>query len=383
MGTVQRLRYNILRRLSIDNDLNGFIRERLGEFNQESAAKRKAMLHAQASLAKSKHKIESSRTSGGKRKVVAVYDPETKRVIKQYSSLSAASSAAMYILNKLGYQSEMELSQSTVKQVVQKSRRDPSILLFGHRWLIMDCVRSGDFVAKDEGISAVSQSKSEIEVVKRCPVSNTISSTFSSIKEAFQDWLSTISSHISSQTQLAESNKSIELFEKKLMQDFVSFQGTTWSISSGRDSNPGKPCFQSNTNSPSASLLPKKGHAPTSKDSLISKSVVTEESSKVDERYDRYSVTKDKLVVTNNASNSNHTLKPNSAVIQESTMGDYTRSERDSLPTSFMNKGNVENERLSFTAPPAKVSDLSRNIVSTGLDTVTKGTGDTTTVDRK
>ena len=365
---MQRLRYNILRRLSIDNDLNGFIREKLGEFNQESVAKRKAMLRAQASIAKSKHKIEVSKPSGGgKRKAVAIYDPETKRVIKQYSSLNSASTAAMYILNKLGYQSEIELSLSGVKNIVQKSRRDPSILLFGYRWLTMDSLRKGDFVVNDECISAASQSKPTIEIVKKCVLSETILSTFPSSKEAFKDWLNTISS--ASEIELAENNRSIDNFENNLMQGGVSFRSTTWSTCSNLN-------FKRDKNVPSISSV-----LPASKENSISKATDTEESSKVDEKNKIYVLEKDiqrknkleSAILTNETLTFNDTSKSKKDVSEESTHGKYILPEKGSPPTSIIT-GMMTNDSLQFAASPLKVSGSKGHVVSTESETPTKGT---------
>ena len=87
---------------------------------------------------------------------------DTKKVIKQYSSVGVACSAAMYISNVVGHQAEMDITKSLVKSVVPKSRLDPSILLFGYRWLTMDCLRDGDFIVNAQNHEAPSVIKEEL-----------------------------------------------------------------------------------------------------------------------------------------------------------------------------------------------------------------------------
>lgn len=72
-------------------------------------------------------------------KPVSVFDPDTKRIVKQYSSKSSARTAAL-MLFQVGYSCERALNQSNVKTLLEHAD-DPLKLLFGYQWLSTDKIK--------------------------------------------------------------------------------------------------------------------------------------------------------------------------------------------------------------------------------------------------
>jgi len=84
-------------------------------------------------------------------KAVGVFDPDTMMLVKQYSSSAAAGQAAVFLCESLNHDSGTKiekLQSSHVEAIIRKSCRDPSLLLFGYRWLPVDNLRTGNFVIK-------------------------------------------------------------------------------------------------------------------------------------------------------------------------------------------------------------------------------------------
>ena len=80
-------------------------------------------------------------------KAYAVFDPDAKRIVKQYSSKSSAKRAAI-ILHDNGYACEYELTESNVKTHVENAE-DPSKPLFGYQWVPTEKLKSGTFQVKE------------------------------------------------------------------------------------------------------------------------------------------------------------------------------------------------------------------------------------------
>lgn len=91
---------------------------------------------------KGKHKVTVKAPNSSVHKPVAIFDPVTARIVKIYSTLRSAGHAAHSMIS-LGHRCEWPSTQELVKQIVARSSSDPSILLFGYRWLALEDLKHG------------------------------------------------------------------------------------------------------------------------------------------------------------------------------------------------------------------------------------------------
>jgi hypothetical protein len=143
--------------------------------------------------AKLKEEIESqiqvrmfAGTNPGNRANVAigVFDPVTKKVVKQYTSKSAACRAAI-LLKNAGYACEYDLDEKNVKGIVEKSNKEAGVLLFGYRWIAMDRLRGGKF--EDDVI--LFPAVGNFAVFKVDTATGSRVRGFESEEAAYNDWL--------------------------------------------------------------------------------------------------------------------------------------------------------------------------------------------------
>ncbi len=152
MAKVMRQKYIVKRQLNIDSELNDYIRQKLGEFVAECKQNRVEnskhyVMENKPWIPLSKHQMVVPRSMNMVvLKAVAIFDPDTNMIVKQYSSMASACQVASF-LHRLGFEYEMnQLVISTFKTNISKSSMDPSLLMFGYRWLRVADLRDGNFV---------------------------------------------------------------------------------------------------------------------------------------------------------------------------------------------------------------------------------------------
>eukprot|EP00934_Nitzschia_sp_Nitz4_P006935 Nitzschia sp. Nitz4//scaffold70_size99833//92652//96899//NITZ4_004611-RA/size99833-snap-gene-0.136-mRNA-1//1//CDS//3329557185//6925//frame0 len=84
-----------------------------------------------------KHKVMAKTFNAGTQRPVAVFDPVTGRIVKAYSSMRSAGKAALLMIN-IGHRSEWPVTQDIVRQCISRGTTDPTVTLFGYRWLMLD-----------------------------------------------------------------------------------------------------------------------------------------------------------------------------------------------------------------------------------------------------
>eukprot|EP00804_Cyclotella_cryptica_P013435 CCRYP_005173-RB/>CCRYP_005173-RB protein AED:0.11 eAED:0.11 QI:59/1/1/1/0.5/0.4/5/2459/1160 len=179
----------------------------------------------------------------------AVFDPITKKVVKQYTSKSAAVRAAM-ALKKAGYACEYELDDKNVKSIIEKSSKEASTLLFGYRWMTMDCLRSGEFkleekttctdnetpfpVRSDSLASSffqddalMSPSAGNIVVLKEDTASGCEMRGFDSEEAAYKDWLETCATAVHLDPSIASD---MSTFQQHFLHGTKTINGVAWKL---------------------------------------------------------------------------------------------------------------------------------------------------------
>ena len=113
-------------------------------------------------------------------KIIGVYDPDTKKVVKQYTSKSAAVRAVEHLV-QAGYDCEYVYGEVTTKTIVDRVTKNEELLL-GYRWITMDRLRSGKFQLQESAVD------STIVIWKEDTISGH-KQGFYSEEAAHKDWL--------------------------------------------------------------------------------------------------------------------------------------------------------------------------------------------------
>ena len=146
MADVHRRKAQSIRKRSFDHLLSDQIKAEIDEYVSSCEQARGRYRTSPLSSSRrqtGKHKISVSRPKGGITRPVAVLDASSSRVVIVYSSMKSACQAAQALLN-LGHNCEWNsINELHVKAIIHRSLEDPSILLFGHRWLVLDDLRNG------------------------------------------------------------------------------------------------------------------------------------------------------------------------------------------------------------------------------------------------
>ncbi|KAG7353450.1 bromodomain containing protein [Nitzschia inconspicua] len=156
MAQVLRRRAHMIRKRSFNHKLSVRVKRELEDFLRDTENARAAMSKgtvpgaassesiddAKEILMKrqphSTHKIQLKTWNPKASKTIAVLDPVSGRVVKAYGTVKGAS-RAVEILLELGHRCEWNAKSGlNMKLVAEKSGSDPTMLLFGYRWVYLD-----------------------------------------------------------------------------------------------------------------------------------------------------------------------------------------------------------------------------------------------------
>lgn len=227
MGKVMSKKYHVMRGANLDQHLTEYIKQELGMYIVECKQLRRdaASNTAKNNLNKpwippSKRKIKAPSIRRGVKRTVAVFDPCTSMIIKQYTSMNAAGLAAI-ALGRAGFDAELEsISINSVKSTIHKSASDPSVLLFGYRWMFLEDIRSGSFIASANNLKDAS-------IRKICTISGVTLAEFTSVESAHKDWLEFKKSRVTLQIE-GDGKDSIEFFQEQFLDGKEDLDGITW-----------------------------------------------------------------------------------------------------------------------------------------------------------
>ena len=162
----------------------------------------------------------------------AVFDPDTKRIIKQYTSRASARLAAL-ALHSAGYQCEWDLTEQNAKNRVDVAR-DPKKLLFGYQWIPTDDLKIGKFKIKEADpfvsnneLKSPTNTATNVLILKEDTVSGTELRGFESEESAYQDWLQERTSSVAASDDNAE-DTNISSFVKGYLEGQASINGIIW-----------------------------------------------------------------------------------------------------------------------------------------------------------
>lgn len=219
-------KYHVIRGASLDQHFTEIIRQQLGMYiaeckqNRQDAARNVNISKNKPWVPRSNYNFKISAVKRGMKKTVAVFDPCTSMVTKQYTSMHSAGTAAI-MMEKNGNEAEIPvLTINSVKLHIHKSAQDPSLLLYGYRWMFLDDIRSGNF--------ALSAKKLEDATVRKiCTVSETTLAEFESIENAHKDWLE-FKKIRKAVLDEKEEDDTIHYFDEKFVNGNDNIDGIVW-----------------------------------------------------------------------------------------------------------------------------------------------------------
>eukprot|EP00557_Chaetoceros_sp_GSL56_P013489 CAMPEP_0176482820 /NCGR_PEP_ID=MMETSP0200_2-20121128/3582_1 /TAXON_ID=947934 /ORGANISM="Chaetoceros sp., Strain GSL56" /LENGTH=2163 /DNA_ID=CAMNT_0017879167 /DNA_START=38 /DNA_END=6529 /DNA_ORIENTATION=- len=220
MGQVLQRKFSVIRLASFENELNPFVTQNFSKFVDECKVKRQELSNSlKPWIPKSKYHITIPSKGPSSKTIIGIFDKDTKMVVKQYTSITSACSVAEFLSN-LGYKPEIgTTSKQRVREYIMSMQENPSLLLFGYRWLLMDNIRSGNFKLEDKPSSAIIQMK--------CGVSNSVLEEFDSVNGAYERWLSVINSHVSI-LKIKDFEKSIDYFLRDVVDEHRALDCMKW-----------------------------------------------------------------------------------------------------------------------------------------------------------
>jgi hypothetical protein len=193
--------------------------------------------------------LEGSKPQSSKNiNAVGVYDPDTKRVVKQYAS-KAGAVRAITALGAAGYECEYDLANLHGKTLVDKLTSTTG-LIFGYRLITMDRLRSGEFSLKEE---AGGKAANHV-ILKVDSASGGTIGGFESEEAAYSDWLKARSVGISSiDPSIGEDMAS---FQQHFLDGVNTINGVAWNRAAGSPSthSPGQEPPVMNEEQPSLSM---------------------------------------------------------------------------------------------------------------------------------
>ena len=182
------------------------IKDRLPEVVQSSLTTFQEACEKERNETNNKRHFQVQTKSTSQSRAIAVFDPDTKMIVKQYTAKTSARLAAL-ILHGAGYECEYELHQTNAKTKLENAE-DPQKSIFGYQWIPMDKLKAGEFKVKPffREDNLLSPTPTNIVILKEDTVSGVQKVRgFHSEESAYQDWLSEKS--VSFNTSCVEDDK--------------------------------------------------------------------------------------------------------------------------------------------------------------------------------
>jgi len=180
-GEVQATKWKAYYTKHIKERLPDTVQSSLAAFQKSCGAERRAK-------GSPGRKINVLTDNNVRSKPLAVFDPNTKRIVKQYSSKTAARTAAL-MLYDAGYACEWPLSQSNITFRIAGAE-DPTKCLFGYQWVPTEKLKRGNFKVKTyfRNDHLEPPTSNNVVILKEDTVSGTKLRGFESEESAYNDW---------------------------------------------------------------------------------------------------------------------------------------------------------------------------------------------------
>ena len=222
-------KYHVMRGANLDQHLTEYLKQQIGMYIVECKQIRQDAASNNATTSKikqhkpwipeSKRQIKAPSIRRGIKRTVAVFDPCTSMIVKQYTSMNAAGLAAI-ALERAGFEAELEvITVNSVKVHIHKGAQDPSALLFGYRWMFLEDIRNGNFITSSNNLK-------DVTIRKICNISGVTLAEFASVESAHIDWLEFKKLRVTLQSD--GEKDSTEYFQEKFLDGNEDMDGIAW-----------------------------------------------------------------------------------------------------------------------------------------------------------
>jgi hypothetical protein len=247
MALVQERRAKAIRKKSFDQLIPVGVATALGYTDRAKGEEPEALSAILDPIAvvrplKSRHQISvSGRTHNGRR--IALLDPDTRRIVKIFSTTQAAGAAVIFLLGR-GHRCEWPSIQTDTinrsRKIIKDATKNPTFLLFGYRWLYLDDLRNGQVVfpkkepllSKDEATTV--DKDGSLQGVRKIDSSGIILSEFGSIDEAYEDALKC---YPVASTEGESEQVNREAFQSRILQGKKSLGDVAYVLDSGHQND--------------------------------------------------------------------------------------------------------------------------------------------------
>ena len=237
MGQVLQRKAKAISNASFYSELDPFVTKNLVSFIEICDEQRSELSNSlNVWIPKTKYSVNvAQRGTATQRTTIGIYDPDTHMVVKQYSSYVAASVVCDF-LSKLGHKPGMKVAnRQRLRELINASSKDPGLLLFGYRWIPMDLIRSGSFVASpkiekvkpENAVVTDKSSNSKYIIHSRCKISGAILKEFESIEDAHKHWSNYMQNSFQSGNS-AEGDSSLTVFKLKYLDGDGQIDSMEW-----------------------------------------------------------------------------------------------------------------------------------------------------------
>jgi len=221
MGQVLRRKYFAVQKVSYESDLDPFVMKNVVLFVDECKVKRMELSNSlKPWIPANKYQISVPSRGPSKAKVViGIFDKDTNMIVKQYTSV-AGSFAVAEFLSKLGHKSEVKTeNKQKFYDYIRAMQVEPSLTLFGYRWLYVEKVRSRKFTLGPNITDAIIQ--------RQCKISKAVLEEYRTIDDAHTSWLFALSKCVG----IADSqgaDRSVEYFTRCYLDSDSSLDAQEW-----------------------------------------------------------------------------------------------------------------------------------------------------------
>lgn len=234
-GEVQARKWNAYYEKHFADKIPDCILTRLAKFERSCEEESQTLYRSKS--------FQGSNPNAVRGRPIAVFDPDTQRIVKQYLTKASAKTAILQ-LYETGYACEWELTNSNTKTKMEHAEK-PDKTIFGYQWISIDKLKSGDFLAREVKVKpdALSEQNRENIVILRedSSVPSGGHRGFESEESAYEDWLrEKDGSFTTSEQGEGSGGESLSDFVKNYVDGDKSINGISWNRVPTEKKNAGK-----------------------------------------------------------------------------------------------------------------------------------------------
>jgi len=260
MAEVQRTRYNLIRKESIDENLRTDVVSAVKSF-VEASDKARAKASSLSNIIPFSNRLpnfvkiaddgvllpkpgstfvlerNNSKIQQAQSRAIIVIDSTSNTIVRFFSTQRLAISACHLMVERGQEPGLTPFTDHFWRRFIKAASLDPTLTLFGYRWLLYDdvierlCIFPG-FIERIKKIpkttqyqdNQISKREKDTRIVKVDTLSGAELASYGTIHDAFNDWLSTV--NISTENNIL--SKDIASFQRQFIEGFAHIEGIRW-----------------------------------------------------------------------------------------------------------------------------------------------------------